>query len=177
SHSIFKNYINAIYKIGITTGYTKTTYAPNKNVNRGEMAIFLYRMAGSPSYNPPFNVFTDIKGLTNQKQILWLSASGITLGTGTHYDPHGNVTRGQMAAFLHRMAVKAGKAPASGKYNPYYADAKKHMFANDIGWLRNQGITDTPKSFNPDAAMTRGEMAAFLHRFYNKFNKQSQPVV
>uniref|UniRef100_UPI00359C7C43 bacterial Ig-like domain-containing protein n=1 Tax=Lactococcus garvieae TaxID=1363 RepID=UPI00359C7C43 len=25
--------------------------------------------------------------------------------------------------------------------------------------------------------MTRGEMAAFLHRFYNKFNKQSQPVV
>lgn len=178
SHSIFKNYINAIYKIGVTTGYTKTTYEPNKNVNRGEMASFLYRMAGSPSYNPPFNVFTDINDPhTPKKQILWLSATGITNGTGSRYYPHDNVTRGQMAAFLHRMAVKAGKAPASGKYNPYYADAKKHMFVNDIGWLRSQGITDVPKSFKPDAAMTRGEMAAFLSRFYNKFNKQSQPVV
>lgn len=176
SHSIYKNYINSIYHLGITTGYTPTRYNPEANVTRGEMAVFLYRLAGSPRYTPPFNVFTDI---TQYKtQILWLSATTVTRGTGSTYNPNGNVTRGQMAAFLHRMAVASGKASPSKKYNAHFSDAKKHMFANDIGWLRAQEITTgyTPTSFKPDASITRGEMAAFIHRFYNKLNVQNQHI-
>ena len=175
SRSIYKNYINEIYKIGITTGYTATTFKPENKVTRGEMAVFLWRLAGSPNYNAPFNVFNDVNAYKNQ--ILWLSATNVTNGTGNHYDPNGKVTRGQMAAFLHRMAVAGGKTPSSGKYDPKVSDAKKHMFANDIGWLYSQGITDAPRAFNPDVTISRGEMAAFLSRFYNKFNKQSQPPI
>lgn len=162
SQSLYKNYIIWIYSRGITTGYTPTTYNPDGYVTRGEMAIFLHRLAGTPSYKAPFNVYTDVNQYKNQ--ILWLTATTVSNGTAPHYNPNNNVTRGQMAAFLHRMAKVSGNAPTSGKYNTKFVDAKSHMFANDIGWLSSKGITTgyTPTTFRPDAYVTRGEMAAFL---------------
>ncbi len=167
SQSIYKKYINWNYKVGITTGYTPTTYNPNANVTRGEMAVFISRLAGSPSYTPPFNVYTDVNQY--QKQILWLTAANISNGTAPHYNPNGNVTRGQMAAFLHRTAKAMGKAPSSGTYTSSFTDINNNMFKNDINWLKSKGITTgyTPTTFRPDASISRGEMAAFLNRFYN----------
>lgn len=40
---LFKDEIKALYDFGITLGTSKTTFAPNKNVTRGEVASFLYR--------------------------------------------------------------------------------------------------------------------------------------
>lgn len=174
SQSLFKNYINWIYSRGITTGYTATTYNPDAKVTRGEMAVFLHRLASAPGYQPPFNVYTDVSQY--KTQILWLTAATVSNGTAPHYNPNGHVTRGQMAAFLHRMAKVSNNAPASGKYGSNFGDAQNHMFANDIGWLSSKGITTgyTPTSFRPDAEITRGEMAAFLYRFYNvTINKQN----
>ncbi len=167
SHSIFKNHINWIYGRGITTGYTSTTYNPEARVTRGEMAVFLQRLAGSPSYKAPFNVYTDVNQY--KTQILWLTATTVSNGTAPHYNPNGKVTRGQMAAFLHRMAKMSGNAPTSGKYTSNFLDIQNNMFKNDIGWLSSKGITTgyTPTSFQPDSDITRGEMAAFLYRFYN----------
>ncbi|WP_270337451.1 glycerophosphodiester phosphodiesterase family protein [Lactococcus petauri] len=168
SGSIYKNYINWIYGRGITTGYTPTTYKPDYYVSRGEMAVFLSRLAGSPSYKAPFNVYTDVNQYKNQ--ILWLTATTVSNGTAPHYNPNGNVTRGQMAAFLHRMAKESGKAPKNGQYSSPFKDVQNNMFKNDIGWLYSKDITTgyTPTSFKPDASITRGEMAAFIYRFYNK---------
>lgn len=95
------------------------------------MAVFLHRLASSPSYNAPFNVYTDVDQY--KKQILWLTATTISNGTAPHYNPNGKVTRGQMAAFLHRMAKVSGNAPSSGKYNSGFLDVQNHMFKNDIG--------------------------------------------
>lgn len=166
--SIYKNYINWIYGRGITTGYTPTTYKPDYYVTRGEMAVFLNRLAGSPGYTAPFNVYTDVNQYKNQ--ILWLTATTVSNGTAPHYNPNGNVTRGQMAAFLHRMAKESGKTPKDGKYSSPFQDVQNNMFKNDIGWLYSKGITTgyTPTTFRPDSSITRGEMAAFIYRFYNK---------
>lgn len=166
--SQYKNYINWAYNVGITTGYTPTSYKPNYAVTRGEMAVFLHRLAASPSYTPPFNVYTDVTQYKNQ--ILWLTATTVSNGTAPHYNPNGNVTRGQMAAFLHRMAKVSGKAPANVHYGSPFKDISGNMFQNDIGWLYSQGITTgyTPTTYNPNGSVTRGEMAAFLNRFYNK---------
>ena len=52
--------------------------------------------------------FTDDDGSVFERDIEWLAANGITFGcnppTNDNYCPNGNVTRGQMAAFLHRLA-------------------------------------------------------------------------
>ncbi len=168
SGSIYKNYINWIYGRGITTGYTPTTYKPDYYVTRGEMAVFLSRLSGSPYYRAPFNVYTDVNQYKNQ--ILWLTATTVSNGTAPHYNPNGNVTRGQMAAFLHRMAKESGKAPQGAKYSSPFKDVQSNIFKNDIGWLYSKDITTgyTPTTFKPDASISRGEMAAFIYRFYHK---------
>ena len=165
--SQYKNYINWAYNVGITTGYTPISYKPDYSVTRGEMAVFLSRLAGSPSYTAPFNVYTDVNQY--KTQILWLTAATVTNGTAPYYNPNGAVTRGQMAAFLHRMAKVAGKAPSTAHYDSPFKDISGNMFANDIGWLNSEKITTgyTPTTFNPNGNVTRGEMATFLKRFYD----------
>lgn len=165
--SQYKNYINWAYNVGITTGYTPTSYKPDYSVTRGEMAVFLSRLAGSPSYTAPFNVYYDIGQY--KTQILWLTATTVTNGTAPYYNPNGAVTRGQMAAFLHRMAKVAVKASSTAHYDSPFKDISGNMFANDIGWLNSKKITTgyTPTTFNPDGNVTRGEMATFLKRFYD----------
>lgn len=46
-----------------------------------------------------------------------------------------------------------------------------HTFHNDIDWLADAGVTGGCGSgrFCPNAAVTRGQMAAFMHRLSNEF--------
>ena len=90
---------------GITTGTSPTTYSPGMSVTRGQLATFLYRLAGEPSVEsseqfddvPPGQYFTDA--------VAWMVTFGITNGTGpTTFSPDELVTRGQIAAFLYRLA-------------------------------------------------------------------------
>lgn len=97
------------YKKGIVTGTSATTYAPDDNVTRQQMAIMLWRMAGKPS-TKTVDCFNDIDGLspTAQKAIMWCYNKGISKGikdseTGEYsFDPFGNVTRLQLAVFLYK---------------------------------------------------------------------------
>jgi hypothetical protein len=91
---------------GITTGTTDTTFSPDDNVTRAQMAAFLWRMVGEPGGNPAHG-FTDVpNGTFFAEAVAWLKDQGITTGTSaTTYSPNDNVTRAQMAAFLFRMAT------------------------------------------------------------------------
>ena len=75
--------------------------APNRVVLRDQMASFLARALELPASGTDY--FTDDEGNTHEANINRLRAGGITTGcTATTYCPGGDVTRGQMAAFLHR---------------------------------------------------------------------------
>jgi S-layer homology domain len=43
---MFENNINRLAAAGITSGCTPTTYCPNLDVTRGQMAAFLHRAFG-----------------------------------------------------------------------------------------------------------------------------------
>jgi len=112
--------------------------------------------------------FSDTRSHVFVDDIEWLAESGITRGcnppSNTRFCPDQPVTRGQMAAFLHRALpkLKTGKATDFG-------DDNGHVFEADIQWLSATGITKgcNPPSntrFCPDQVVTRGQMAAFLHR-------------
>jgi Polysaccharide lyase 14/S-layer homology domain len=115
----------------------------------------------------PVGVFTDDDTSVFESDIAWLANSGITKGcAATRFCPDDRVTRGQMAAFLHRalggLLVPSG-TPSS------FVDTSGSLFAEDIAWLAATGITkgcDPPANtrFCPDSTVTRGQMAAFLHR-------------
>jgi hypothetical protein len=99
---------------GISTGATDTAtgkkiYAPNGTVRRDQMAIFMYTLAGSPSYTPPSkSVFSDVDSYNNNYDyIAWLSSwnisNGVTIDGKKLYMSASSVTRGQMSTFMHKL--------------------------------------------------------------------------
>lgn len=119
---------------------------------------------------PPVDSFADDDGSIFEADIEWLADQGITKGCNppdnTLYCPDASVTRGQMAAFLHR-ALDATLTPSSVPTD--FADDDGSTFETDIEWLSATGITagcNPPSNdeFCPDSPVTRGQMAAFLVR-------------
>ena len=105
--------------------------------------------------------FSDIAGSTFHDDILWLKASGITKGcTATKFCPNDPVTRAQMASFLARALGLPSTA------TDYFTDDQGNTHEVDINRLRKAGITAgcTATKFCPNDPVTRGQMAAFLHR-------------
>jgi len=99
--SPFKNDIVWLRNEGITGGCTATKFCPNDRVTRAQMASFLVRALGVPTTTSDF--FTDDESSIHESNINRLAKSGITGGCSPgRYCPAAFVTRGQMAAFLHR---------------------------------------------------------------------------
>ena len=92
--------ILAMIDAGIAVGYSDGTFRPAGNVTRGQMAAFLTRALELDEADPPF---ADSVGTTHERAIGAVVQAGIAVGysDGT-FRPAGNVTRGQMAAFLSR---------------------------------------------------------------------------
>jgi hypothetical protein len=108
THPLF-SYIQKMRELGITSGCTATTFCPDSNVTRGEMAVFLVRgkLASLHQDNFPFPqpvYFTDVPGNhVFHKFVQKLRELGITSGCGaTTYCPDSPVTRDQMATFIVR---------------------------------------------------------------------------
>lgn len=151
---------------GITTGVGGgTTFEPDRAVTRGEMAAFLYRFVDAA---PPTGgtVFPDVNpSAFYATPIRWLSQEGITGGVGSTglFQPDRPVTRGEMAAFLHRLA----REPAAGDPNGFPDVRRGVYYTVPIDWLTELGITTGVGStgrYQPDRAVTRGEMVTFLNR-------------
>ncbi len=107
--SLHEANINALAAAGLTAGCGATTFCPTGRVTRAQMATFLGRAASLPATVSDY--FVDDERSTHEARINGLAAAGITGGCGTHaYCPGGIVTRGQMAAFLYRIA-HPGEAP------------------------------------------------------------------
>ncbi len=94
------------YQNGIARGWSDGTFRPTAPIERGAMAAFLFRYAGSPvvevSSSAPFR---DVPvGSQFAREVAWLKVEGIATGwpDGT-YRPLGSMNRDAMAAFLHRM--------------------------------------------------------------------------
>ena len=99
--SLFEGDINRVAAAGIATGCGTRTFCPNDPVRRDQMASFLARALALPGTATDF--FTDDAGNIHETNINRVAAAGITKGcSATMYCPKLNVTREQMAAFLHR---------------------------------------------------------------------------
>ena len=106
-------------------------------------------------------VLGDIAGHQFADDIVWLAEQGITRGCATHrYCPSRSATRGQMAAFLSR----ALELPAASV--DFFYDDEDSQFQDDINRLAQAGITRgcAIRAYCPNDSITRGQMAAFLHR-------------
>lgn len=108
THPFFK-YIQKMRELNITSGCTPTTYCPDTNVTRGQMAVFLIRgklrsLLGDSFEYPSTPYFSDVPSTHPFYNFIQkMRELGITSGcTPTSYCPDAAVTREQMAAFIVR---------------------------------------------------------------------------
>ena len=149
----------------ITNGTSATTFSPNNACNRGQIVVFLWRLAGKPIAQNRNNPFTDVKeGSFCYEAVLWAAEQGITTGkTATTFCPAETCNRGQIVTFLWRYAGK----PAPQNQNRQFVDVASGSFCDQaVMWaVENQitlGVDAT--HFNPTGKCTRGHAVTFLYR-------------
>jgi hypothetical protein len=128
------------------------------------MALFLWRMAGSPSTGESCG-FIDQSTIPilSRSAACWLLQTGIT--TNNPFRPTEIVTRAQMAGFLFRFAGSPGGSTCQlTDWNriPSWAQPA-------VCWLQSAGIT-VSDPYRPSVAVDRGQMSAFLYRLGAELN-------
>lgn len=100
---------------GIVNGTSTSTFSPNVNVTREQMAAILYRYAQYKKYNTAasssLNSFSDHTSVSGYAvaSLQWSVAEKLVNGSNGKLMPTGNASRAQVAAILHRFAENVAK--------------------------------------------------------------------
>ncbi|HCE62707.1 MAG TPA: hypothetical protein DEQ85_07010, partial [Clostridiales bacterium] len=100
---------------GIVNGISTSTFSPNVNVTREQMAAILYRYAQYKKYNTAasssLNSFSDHTSVSGYAvaSLQWSVAEKLVNGSNGKLMPTGNASRAQVAAILHRFAENVAK--------------------------------------------------------------------
>ena len=165
SEGFFTEPVRWLAAHGITSGVRPGYFDPVAPVTRGQMAAFMWRTMDQPASDNDCG-FDDVdEARYFAAAVCWLKANGITVGVGgdaTVFAPDAPVKRSEMALFLWRLTGEQIVGPANG-----FGDVPRNAsFATAVDWLKANGITFgvSPRAFDPLGRVSRGQMAAFLHR-------------
>lgn len=166
---LFEGDITWLAATGTTKGCNPPSndlFCPDAPVTRGQMATFLVRALELP--RSPDDPFTDVGDSVHLANINALAAAGITRGcnppANDRFCPADSITRGQLAAFLVRGLGLTDDGGGNG-----FVDDDGSVFEDDIARLAAAGVTrgcnpPTNDRFCPTRVVSRGELAALLHR-------------
>ena len=141
-------------------------FCPTAPVEREWMAEFVAKTLGLPPASTDY--FTDDNGSPFEDSINRVAEAGVSYGCNPpHNDrfcPDRILTRGEMAAFFVR-ALELSDAGAGD----YFTDDDDSVFESDIDKIATAGVTfgcNPPANdlYCVDRILSRGEIAAFLHR-------------
>lgn len=168
--NLFENDIIKLGEKSITTGYPDGGFHSLESIERGAMAAYLYRLAGSPEFEAPAeSPFSDVPTTHPfYKEIAWLKATGITTGweDGT-FRPEESINREAMAAFFYRAA-----GSPEVQQEATFTDVSGNPFAKEISWFQFSKLsTGWPDStFRPHDSVKRDAMAAYVMRYMGNFD-------
>jgi subtilisin family serine protease len=101
--SVHRYAIDCVVDYGLASGTSATTFSPQLQLTRGQVASLLAGLverAGRLPASAP-DAFTDDNGSVHEPNINRLAALGVLRGTGaTTYSPSADITRGQLASLL-----------------------------------------------------------------------------
>lgn len=92
---------------GVVTGYGNGKFGPNDPITREQMAVMLWRYAGSPKVDGNLFSFVDGAQVSDwaQSAMIWAVEQGLIAGVGNdRLEPGGQATRAQAATILMRFA-------------------------------------------------------------------------
>ncbi|HSP05349.1 MAG TPA: S-layer homology domain-containing protein [Acidimicrobiales bacterium] len=184
--STFTDEIVCAELLGMTQGTTLTTYDPDADVTRGQMASFIARMidkaselelgevAELPAADPDAASFSDVDDESpHADAIARLAAVDIVLGgpgalPATAYGPQLPIDRDQMASLINRAVGFMTGSPLATDQEYFTDVSPENVHAANVNALAAAGITQGigNEMYAPDQAVTRGQMAAFLVRSF-----------
>ena len=120
--------------------------------------------------------FKDIKNHWARDNINYVAIRGIFNGSSeTTFSPDAELSRGMLVTVLGRLE----QIDVSG-YNCMFEDVDKNLYyAPYIEWARKNGIVGgrTESQFDPDASVTRQEMAVIISRYLEKYKGKTLSAV
>ena len=138
---------------GLVNGMSATIYAPDNSTTRAQLWTILARQADA-----------DLTGGATwfENAQNWAKAKGVSDGA----NPNAAINRAQMVTMLWR-AVGQPVAGSTANFADVSADA---YYASAVAWAVENGITTGVGNgkFDPNATCTRGQIATFLYRAFNK---------
>ncbi len=145
-----------------------TTFAPSATLTRAELAVILYRAAGSPAVSEDALTAPDAAsvGVWAQDAMKWAVAEGIITGDPAgNLLPAGTVDRETMAVMLCRWAE--GSVAEGADLSAYTDAASVSTWAvNGMTWAVAEGVIQGSGSeLAPGRDMTRIEAAIMLGRY------------
>lgn len=151
----FQKDIVWVYYRGIMKGTTETTFSPASSTNRQQLWMVLGRISGSSPAD-----------MAMARE--WAVNTGVSDGS----KPTGSLTRQQMVTMLYRWAQSKGYVGVTTGSIAGYNDASSvASYAKDaMTWAVGNGIINgSGNNLNPGGTATRGQFAAIMHRFCEKF--------
>jgi hypothetical protein len=171
--SIFQDDIEWLAASGITRGCNppeNNRFCPDSVLTRGQLAAMLVRAFGWTD-GAGEDRFVDDDDSIFEREIDILAARGVTKGCNPpdsdRFCVDDHVTRGQLAAMLVRAFDWT-----DGVGDDRFADDDASIFENDIDVLAAADVTrgcNPPANdrFCPEGLVTRGQLAAMLHRAFS----------
>ena len=143
-------YVNWAAKTGVVSGTTDTTFAPDANINREQMAVIMKNYATKLGYTIPKTLevvnFADSAGISSwaKEAVKSMQQAGILAGkTNNCFDPAGTATRAEVATVLRRFVeividpqtANGWVQNDSGEWSYYKnGDLVKGWLSNDQKW-------------------------------------------
>ena len=150
-------YVNWAASKGIVGGTTSSTFAPDTNINREQMAVIMKNYADKMGYSIPKTLeavtFADNAQISSwaKNAVKAMQQTGVLSGKANNlFDPKGNATRAEAATVLHRFveividpqSANGWQQNDSGEWS-YYKDGEpvKGWLSDDQKWywLDNNG--------------------------------------
>ena len=168
-------YVGKISAVEIMTGMGNGEFNSTGTLARAQFATTLYRMSGSPEieYTDKFKDISEGEWYTNA--ILWANKAGVANGYANgNFGPGDKINREQMATMMYNYAKSEGYDISARKDLNSFADGKyvSSYAKNAMEWAVANGIItgkDNETRLDPQGSANRGECAAILMRFLEKY--------
>lgn len=164
-----------VYKKGLMSGTSDTTFSPNSTLTRAMVVKTLYNIEGMPKVYGRSS-FTDVP--SNEwysDAVAWAQSVGIANGmTKTTFNPNGYVTKEQAAQFLYTYAKFKGYNVSEVSTLTGYVDAPTGWSRPAVSWAVGSGIMKGYGSgyamyLAPSTNALRSDIAMMLSNFTDKY--------
>lgn len=183
-----RDVINFVSDNSLMTGMTETVFGSDELVTRAMVAFVIWRNAGKPEPTSQ-NSYKDVSSSDYfNKAVSWGVENGIISGTSpTTFSPDNNVTKVQVAMFLHRYAKYENRNTL--RYVDYLNDAYRSLEKDaadyssittwgdartSAKWSYSERLMDVKLGsfqgipmdiYNGDAFLSRGEFAQVIYNY------------